>query len=606
MFRRAWIPVLTILVLFHACPLPAQESADPAALRTTYALQARLAEDVGAARHAAAARLLELAEEIIALRGRAGRLAERLNEAERAAETLASLAEEHRGAARAAGMTRSRLVRALEARAAAIAERIAAADPDRRADLRRQAEALNAEIEALRDPATTGELPDPLESATATLVALAGVVEEEHRRLAAREVVEEELRVFLGGLRLFDEMSMPPSARADGGGSGPGCPPSACPISGGAPGDVPLTHSQPGAVGDDRPATLTAASLARLHARIAAYIGGAAPDPLPAVQGATVRRHASMGAGVLQFRDEGAAASRLGPKVGASLVYAPRPGGTLQLTIEPWLGGRALRTGFPAGAELAAEVREHLTGPLLGTWRWELTSWQKGRLVPEPPTPPVYLEPGRLELGLAARVGVPVYGPLEIELGGGGDAVRYDPEDWKVLNRQGANGSLALVSRGERASARLAARASRHGFPRGADGVEREDTRLGLELDGSLEGRVVLRVSAGVSRNDSRLPAYDFQSWRGALVLSTSLGPGAIKTYAAVAQQRYQDPGSPDQRVAPSDRDSGAVLALQYSLPMGPSNTLALRGDWSRSQTGFRDDFYERFGLSVEWTFRGR
>lgn len=39
----------------------------------------------------------------------------------------------------------------------------------------------------------------------------------------------------------------------------------------------------------------------------------------------------------------------------------------------------------------------------------------------------------------------------------------------------------------------------------------------------------------------------------------------------------------------------------------GPSRRMLLvRGGWSKSQTGFRDDFYERLGMSVHLTFRGK
>jgi protein-L-isoaspartate(D-aspartate) O-methyltransferase len=56
---------------------------------------------------------------------------------------------------------------------------------------------------------------------------------------------------------------------------------------------------------------------------------------------------------------------------------------------------------------------------------------------------------------------------------------------------------------------------------------------------------------------------------------------------------------------APSDQDTGSILALQLTRPMDATHALAFRAEWSRSETGFRNDFHQRFGASVRVTFRG-
>jgi hypothetical protein len=88
-------------------------------------------------------------------------------------------------------------------------------------------------------------------------------------------------------------------------------------------------------------------------------------------------------------------------------------------------------------------------------------------------------------------------------------------------------------------------------------------------------------------------------------VLSAPWGRGSIQGYGAFAHQEYLNPGPEDARIAPSDQDSGAVLSLQYTRPLDAAHLLLVRSGWSRSQTGFRDDFYERFGISVHLAFRG-
>jgi len=112
-------------------------------------------------------------------------------------------------------------------------------------------------------------------------------------------------------------------------------------------------------------------------------------------------------------------------------------------------------------------------------------------------------------------------------------------------------------------------------------------------------------MSAGLAWNDSRLPAYDFRSARLAAVVATPWGTGTIQGYGALTHQTYLNPGPEDDRVAPSDQDRGSILALQFTRPLSGTRALMLRAEWSRAETGFRNDFYQRFGTSLQFTFRG-
>jgi hypothetical protein len=205
------------------------------------------------------------------------------------------------------------------------------------------------------------------------------------------------------------------------------------------------------------------------------------------------------------------------------------------------------------------------------------------------------------------RVSLPLSSTWQLNAESGADAVRYEPQDWEGLDRHGLNAALGLAWRGASRAAGLALRGSYHGFPHSvADWEERRnDTRVGVEMSGSLEGKLVARLSAGGSWNESRIPAYDFWLARTALVVSAPWGKGSLQGYAALAHQDYLNPGPEDARIAPSDQDSGSVLSLQYGHPLDPTHTLMIRAGWSSSQTGFRNDFYERFGVSAHLTFRG-
>ena len=89
------------------------------------------------------------------------------------------------------------------------------------------------------------------------------------------------------------------------------------------------------------------------------------------------------------------------------------------------------------------------------------------------------------------------------------------------------------------------------------------------------------------------------------MVLSAPCGRGSILGYGALAHKSYLNPGPVDGRVAPSDQDTGSIMALQFTRPLDATHALTLRAEWSRSETGFRNDFYQRFGTSIQVNFRG-
>jgi hypothetical protein len=323
--------------------------------------------------------------------------------------------------------------------------------------------------------------------------------------------------------------------------------------------------------------------------------------------GMVVTRETVLGAGAMGFRGDGGAVSGAGPKVWTTFIITRPLGTTARLMVEPAVGGRGFRVDPSTVAELAGELRTTLAGaPGARGLRWQLAAWQKGRFLSDPLPPPAYLDPGRAEGGLAGHLAMPVHGAWTVEVGGGGNLVRYGPEEWRILNRHGLNAAAALGWRDAPVSARVSFLGSRHAFVRSASTLSprREDTRVGLDADASVEGRMVLRASAGVAWNQSPDPAYDFRTQRLALALSVPRGNGSVQAYGALAHQTYLNPGAEGARVAPSDHDTGSILALQYTLPLDAGRVLAIRTDWSRSVTGFSDDFYQRVGVAVQIGFR--
>ena len=613
--RRCWCSVVLLLGCLPPCPARSQLLTDPAALRDTYATQVQWVEELASSRQEAALRLVTVAEGILTLPPGPGAEKTRLlHEAQELADRIVSLEEDMVQARAMAGDTREILVEALKERAESLLRRARNASPAEGRALKAEARNLEMEAGALRTREAGEEAspPHPLHAASGVLADLARIVKEEHERLEGLRTLQEELRLFLGTLRLFDETGMPPSARAgEGGGSGPGCPPSACPVGPSSPADLPLAHAQPGEPGGrDRGTAVTPTTLARLYETIRDRGNLRELEDLRVPEdGGAVTRNADLGGGLMAFRGDDESSSALGPRASGSLVFSWSLGRGLSLAMEPSLGGRGLRAGGSNVAEVTMEVREALTGSVLGgRSRWQLLSWQEGRFLSEPLPSPGYLEPGRVEGGLTARLTVPMGSRWELEAEGGGDGVRYEPDDWAVLDRQGLSAALGAAWRGSSPSARLSLRGGHYRFPRSRVGWQenREDTRLSVQLDGSLEGRWVARASLSGTWNSSRLEAYDFRSGRAAFSLSVPWGRGSLQAYGSLAHQVYLNPGPEDARVAPSDHDSGSIVSLQYALPLDATRTLLVRGSWSRSETGFRNDFYERFGAGLQLSFRGQ
>jgi hypothetical protein len=609
-FRKIGL-LLPLAPCLLGSPASAQVVTDFSDARFAYSLAVRRVEVLVAARLGVALRLVEVAGEVVSGRhGAAGRTT-LLGEAQALADSLERYEAELQDAAGQEEKARLGLVPVLEAQAVAARSAAGAGvEATERAAWEATARRLEDELAGLRGGRSAVERPHPLAGYGAAVAALAEVVAEERARLGRLQAIQDELRVFLGYLRVFDETGMPPSARAESGGSGdPGCPVTACATDAvGLPGDLGLEHAQQAG---ERPGegasavTLTPASLDRLHARLVAHSSGEGTlSPGPGRPGRTVMRETGVALGLVGFRRQGKTSSGMTLRAAGGLHRVRSLGARGQVVLEPWVGVRSLRLDPGSATEMAAEFRETLSGSLDRGLGWQATSWQKGRTLSDPLPLPAYLEPGRMEGGVAARLSIPLRPSWALEVGGGGDGVRYGAEEWKRLDRRGFHGVMAATRASASTSARVTLSAARHAYPHEGD-PRRADTRLSVGADWSAEGSSVVRLSLGLTSNDSRLPAYDYRSGRGAVALSVPWGAGSLQALGALAVQRYANPGSEGRRVAPSDQDTGSLLALQLTRPWGSARALTLRAEWARSMTGFGSDLYHRFSASVQIAFRG-
>ena len=581
----------------------AQNITDQSTLRFAHSFERERVRMLLESRNGAATRFLNAAREMVALQEGGGRQRTLLlAEIQYLADSVANLDLDIGEASTAAGQAQDNLIRVLVVQVAR------EENGDRRI-------ALEAELRQLRALDNSVDLTHPFQSAANTLNALSQIVAEERARLSTLRRLQDELRLFLGNLRLFDETGMPPSVRSDAGSGtdpGVGCTLgiSALPATV-SPGDLPLEHFHSGAVSDDRlegATPISLESLRRLEEQLTNLRGDAEEITRlrDSRESGFVTRDLTIEASLLTFRDDAGGLTGLRLEAGSSLLLPFALGRGLQLTLEPRMGGRSVQLDPGSSTEVTGEVWESFLGTAGGgRLRWQVSSWQKGRYLSDPLPLPAYLEPGRKEGGLTSRAALSVRPGWDMELGGGGSVVRYSPDEWQVLDREGLNAHGALTRYGTSGFGRLSFMVSRSRFSMVSD-VRRMDTRLGAVADWALDGRVVLRLSVGAAWNDSRLSAYDYRSARAAVVFSAPLRSSSIQLYGTLTHRNYRNPGPEDARVAPSDQDTGSIVVVQFTRPVIGGQSFAIRAEWARSETGFRNDFYQRFGLSAQLSFRGR
>jgi hypothetical protein len=319
----------------------------------------------------------------------------------------------------------------------------------------------------------------------------------------------------------------------------------------------------------------------------------------------SLRSDLSAGPELLLFEANDASEGSLAARATGGLVWTTRPGSAVRLVVEPRAGLRFLSFEDRNSAELIADLMASLGSARRGRLSWQLGLRGKVRGISDPPELPVYLEPGRGEGWADAVLGTLVGAGFYIEGRGSAGLIRYTPDEWQVLDRNGVLGALSL-------SHALGPGVARFTLAAGSEdyidrlAYERQDGRWGLRIDWATSETVFLQLEAGLGWNYSNILGYDYHSQRLAILLSAPLGEASLQLYAGAAFKTYTDPGSPDNRVAPSDRDTGSFVILQATRPLGSTTTLHLRADWSRSETGFRDLYYQRLGFSALFSFRPR
>ncbi len=320
----------------------------------------------------------------------------------------------------------------------------------------------------------------------------------------------------------------------------------------------------------------------------------------------SLRSDLSAGPEFLLFEANSVSEGTFAARASGGLLWTARPDSRPAFAVEPRAGLRFLAFENQTSSELIADLMASLDSGAGGRGlRWQVGVRGKIRDLIDPPELPVYLEPGRGEGWADASIAVPVGAGWAVEARGSAGFVHYSPAEWQVLDRNGARGALSVVHALGPGVARLT-------FTGGAEeyidplAFGREDGRWGLRADWSTRETIFLQLEAGAAWNYSNVLGFDYRSQRAALLLSAPLGTASTQVYAGIAFKSYTDPGSPDARVAPSDRDTGSFVIAQATLPLGATTSVHIRGEWSRSETGFRDLYFQRLGFSALFSFRPR
>ncbi len=317
----------------------------------------------------------------------------------------------------------------------------------------------------------------------------------------------------------------------------------------------------------------------------------------------TVRHDLMVGPELLIFQDDFSSETSVAGRASGGLSWRSRLG-RQQLIFEPRVGLRVLEFADRTSSELVLDAAAILTSSSPNrSVRWHLEVAPKLRAVSNPPDLPAYLDPGRAEVWTGGSVTTPLAPGWEIEARGYGGLVRYSPEPWQVLDRNGYRGSLALLHALGPGQARLTFAGGGESYAKQGV-VERDDTNWSLQAQWVTGEPIFIQLDAGFAWNGSSRDGFDYRSGRAAVLISAPLGRGSAQLYSAVASKTYTNPGPPGARIAPSDRDTGSFVIAQVTQPLGASTHLHLRGEWSRSESGFRDLYFQRFGFSALLSLR--
>ena len=318
-----------------------------------------------------------------------------------------------------------------------------------------------------------------------------------------------------------------------------------------------------------------------------------------------IRHDLTVGPELLLFKGDQSSEPSAAARGSATFLWTVRPGSGTALTLEPRAGLRVLsftsRTSTEAVAELDATLQSVPSGR---SFRWQVDASTKLRHLSDPPRVPAYLDPSRFQVWTGSTIAIPAVGALDVEARAGAGLVRYGPERWRDLDRNGLLGRLSLIHPLSIGLARLGVAAATTDFV-GPEAMGRNDSRWALNVGWAAADPAFIQLEGGLAWNSSNIAAFDYSSVRGAFLLSAPLAGGSAQVYAAIAFKTYQNPGQPDDRVAPSDQDTGSFLIIQATRPLTGRTSLYLRAEWSRSETGFRNVFFQRIGLSALFNFRG-
>jgi len=285
------------------------------------------------------------------------------------------------------------------------------------------------------------------------------------------------------------------------------------------------------------------------------------------------------------------------------LLWTPPPDDFAGFALEPRAGLRVLTFEERSSIELIAEVRESLFSVTTGGGlRWQLNGQQKVRVLSDQPELPAFLEPSRFEALLGGGLTIPLTGRLELDVRSDAGLVRYGPNDWEILDRNVASALLGLAhplwSGTLRALAGLGVEEYRDLSAEG-----RQDNRWDVRAEWVSADPIYVQLEGGLVWNRSNRRGFDYRTWRAALSLSLPVGSGSAQLYGAIASKTYTDPGPAEALVSPSDRDTGSFVILQTVQPLGERTNLHLRAELSSSETGFRDQYFQRLGFGALVSF---
>lgn len=133
----------------------------------------------------------------------------------------------------------------------------------------------------------------------------------------------------------------------------------------------------------------------------------------------------------------------------------------------------------------------------------------------------------------------------------------------------------------------------------------RRDRTLRAGAEWSYFGTAIIQfgVDGALNRSNGDRPEYDAFAVRAAVTVPAP-GDATLNAFALLTGKSYLHESAFARLVPGEEADNASVAYLQLVRPLAPDLDGAVGLAWTRAETNIGDQYYQRFGFSVEFNYR--